>query len=116
MIKDYIQLEKWDDGVITIECANQDGTFRHFEFSDVNALIQFARDLLKESEANIEISCRPIQEPMGEYCQDWADLMLAAKLLSDTAKLIVDFILTHYPERTWNQELLEAVYNAVGTD
>ena len=102
--------------IITIQCANQDGTFRHFEFSDVNALIQFACDLLKESEASIEISCRPIQEPMVEYIQDWADLMLAAKLLSDTVKLIVDFIHTHYPERTWNPALLEAVYHAVGAD
>jgi hypothetical protein len=113
MLKDTIQLEKWDDGVITMQCAKQGGSYLHFEFATLDEMIPFIRDLVTEVKENMQIMYRPIQEPMDEHIQERCDILLAIQVNQAAITLILDTIDKYYPERKWNKQLLADIDGAL---
>ena len=116
LLKDLIQLDKWDNGVITMQCANQDGSYKHFEFATLDEMIQFMRDMVDIVKENIEVLCRPIQEPIVEYMPERIDLVLATQVTQCTTGMMLDFIDKHYPEIAWNKQLLADIDSALSKE
>ena len=113
MLKDTIQLEKWEDGVITMQCSKQDGSYLHFEFATLDEMIPFISDLLTEIKENMQIMYRPIQEPMDEHIQERCDTLLAIQVNQAAITLILDTIDKWYPEKAWNKQLLADIDSAL---
>jgi hypothetical protein len=116
LMRDYLKLDKLDDGVITMDWISPGGDCQHYEYYELKNLEEFLRDLSVIVQEDIELLYRPIQEPMEEYIREREDLLLGTQLLSDSMRIIVDFLLAYYPEYSWNTQLLEAVDQALKGD
>ncbi len=113
LLKDMIQLKKWDDGAITLQCAEQDGSYKHFEFATLDEMIKFMRDLITEFKENMQVMYRPVQEPVEEYWPERVDLLLATQVTAATIGMMLDFVDKWYPERSWNKQLLADIDGAL---
>jgi len=104
--KDYIKLHK-QDSLIVMDWIIPGRDIQYYELHTVGELIDFMCDMGDIVNENVELLDQPMQ-----YDQEKADLMLVTQVMAGAISIVIDFLFTHYPEYTWNKQLLKDVYYA----
>jgi len=102
--KDYIKLRK-QGSLIIMDWTIPGRDIQHYELRTVEDLIDFMCDLGNIVNENIALLDQPMQ-----HDQEKADVMLVTQVMTGVTSIVIDFLFTHYPEYTWNKQLLKDVY------
>ena len=114
-LKERVKLVE-EEGVLDLIWINNDGSYMHNVFYDLEEITEYLEELRELAEENLEILKRPIPGPIQENYQDYYEMCIATEWLVEICKMLINYVKEHRPELKWNRALISDIAQVLDKD